>query len=125
MPTASARFHLISGNRLDRLAAHLGARLATPADPASLAPEVVLIPQPTLRHWLQQTLAERYGVAANLDICTPSEFVWRLLRSAQPQLPDTSPWDRPSLRWQLYALLRHAGVPLGKMDYIGPPPAQS
>ena len=23
-----------------------------------------------------------------------------------------------------YALLRHAGVPLGKMDYIGPPPAQ-
>ncbi len=105
MPTASARFHLISGNRLDRLAAHLGARLAAPADPDSLAPDVVLIPQPTLRHWLQQTLAERYGVAANLDICTPSEFVWRLLRAAQPQLPDTSPWDRESLRWQLYALL--------------------
>ncbi len=112
MPTASARFHLISGNRLDRLAAHLGARPATPADPASLAPEVVLIPQPTLRHWLQQTLAERYGVAANLDICTPSEFVWRLLRSAQPQLPDTSPWDRPSLRWQLYALLDQTAAPL-------------
>jgi exodeoxyribonuclease V gamma subunit len=105
MPTASARFHLISGNRLDRLAAHLGARLASPADPDSLAPDVVLIPQPTLRHWLQQTLAERYGVAANLDICTPSEFVWRLLRSARPQLPDTSPWDREHLRWQLYALL--------------------
>lgn len=105
MPTASARFHLISGNRLDRLAAHLGARLAAPADPDSLAPDVVLIPQPALRHWLQQALAERYGVAANLDICTPSEFVWRLLRSAHPQLPDTSPWDRESLRWQLYALL--------------------
>lgn len=105
MPSASARFHLISGNRLDRLAAHLGARLATPADPDSLAPDVVLIPQPALRHWLQQALAERYGVAANLDICTPSEFVWRLLRSAHPQLPDASPWDRESLRWQLYALL--------------------
>lgn len=110
MPTASARFHLISGNRLDRLAAYLGARLATPADAGSLAhaslePDVVLIPQPTLRHWLQQTLAERYGVAANLDLCTPSEFVWRLLRASHPELPDTSPWDRNALRWQLYALL--------------------
>lgn len=112
MPTASARFHLISGNRLDRLAAHLGARLAAPADPDSLAPDVVLIPQPALRHWLQQALAERYGVAANLDICTPSEFVWRLLRSAHPQLPDTSPWDRESLRWQLYALLDDSAASL-------------
>jgi exodeoxyribonuclease V gamma subunit len=105
MPTASARFHLISGNRLDRLAAHLGARLATPADADSLVPDVVLIPQPAMRQWLQQALAERYGIAANLDIRTPSEFVWRLLRSAYPELPDTSPWDRESLRWQLYALL--------------------
>lgn len=112
MPTASARFHLISGNRLDRLAAHLGARLAAPADPDSLAPDVVLIPQPALRHWLQQALAERYGVAANLDICTPSEFVWRLLRSAHPQLPDTSPWDREALRWQLYALLDDSAATL-------------
>lgn len=75
MPAASARFHLIYGNRLDRLAAHLGARLATPAVADSLAADVVLIPQPALRHWLQQALAERYGVAANLDLCTPSEFL--------------------------------------------------
>lgn len=105
MPTASAHFRLISGNRLDRLAAHLGARLATPADPDSLAPDVVLIPQPTLRHWLLQTLAERFGIAANLDLCTPSEFVWRLLRAARPALPETSPWERARLRWRLYALL--------------------
>ncbi len=108
MTTASARFHLIYGNRLDRLAAHLGARLATPAAADaqdSLAPDVVLIPQPALRHWLQQALAERYGIAANLDLRTPSEFVWRLLRAARPELPDASPWDRERLRWQLYALL--------------------
>ncbi len=113
MPTASARFHLIYGNRLDRLAAHLGARLATPAVADSLAADVVLIPQPALRHWLQQALAERDGIAANLDLCTPSEFVWRLLRAARPTLPDASPWDRERLRWQLYALLgdHAAGLP--------------
>lgn len=112
MPTASARFHLISGNRLDRLAAHLGARLASPVDADSLAPEVVLIPQPAMRQWLQQALAERYGIAANLDIRTPSEFVWRLLRSARPDLPDISPWDRESLRWRLYALLDESSATL-------------
>ena len=105
MSTASARFHLIYGNRLDRLAAHLGARLAAPAVADSLVADVVLIPQPALRHWLQQALAERYGIAANLDLCTPSEFVWRLLRAARPELPDASPWDRERLRWQIYALL--------------------
>lgn len=105
MPTASTRFRLISGNRLDRLAALLGERLATPLDMDSLAPDVILIPQPTLRHWLLQTLAERHGVAANLDLCTPSEFVWRLLRADRADLPDLSPWDREHLRWRLYALL--------------------
>lgn len=105
MPTASTRFRLISGNRLDRLAALLGERLATPLDVDSLAPDVILIPQPTLRHWLLQTLAERHGVAANLDLCTPSEFVWRLLRADRHDLPDQSPWDRDHLRWRLYALL--------------------
>lgn len=117
MPTASARFHLIYGNRLDRLAAHLGARLATPAVADSLASDVVLIPQPALRHWLHQALAERYGIAANLDLCTPSEFVWRLLRAARPELPDASPWDRERLRWQLYALLGDHAAAL-------PPPVQ-
>jgi exodeoxyribonuclease V gamma subunit len=112
MPTASARFHLIYGNRLDRLAAHLGARLATPAAADTLAADVVLIPQPALRHWLQQALAERYGVAANLDLCTPSEFVWRLLRAARPELPDASPWDRERLRWQLFALLGDSAATL-------------
>ena len=105
MPTASTRFRLISGNRLDRLAGLLGERLASPLDVDSLAADVILIPQPTLRHWLLQTLAESHGVAANLDLCTPSEFVWRLLRADRPDLPDLSPWDRDHLRWRLYALL--------------------
>jgi exodeoxyribonuclease V gamma subunit len=105
MPS-SPRFHLISGNRLDALAAELGSRLAREADPDSLQPDTILVPQPALRQWLQQTLAERHGVAANLDMPTPSEFVWRLLRAASDTpMPEASPWDRERLRWRLYALL--------------------
>ncbi len=108
MSLASARFQLISGNRLDALAARLGARLAQP--PAGmgdddLRPETVLVPQPALRHWLLQTLAEQHGVAANLDIRTPTDLVWALLRAERPELPAASPWDPERLRWPLYALL--------------------
>lgn len=105
MSSSPARFHLISGNRLDALADHLGARLAEPREEGDLAPDVVLIPQPTLRQWLLQTLAERLGVAAHLRILTPSEFTWEQLRAASPALPDASPWDRDRLRWRLYAQL--------------------
>ena len=105
---ASARFQLISGNRLDRLAARLGARLAQPSagvDDDDLRPETVLVPQPALRHWLLQTLAEQHGVAANLDIRTPTDLIWVLLRAERPELPVASPWDPERLRWPLYALL--------------------
>jgi len=112
MPIASAQFRLISGNRLDTLAAHLGARLAQAVDGEDLTPELVLIPQPSLRHWLLQTLAEQQGIAANLDLCTPSEFVWRLLRAAHPELPERSPWDRERLRWRLFALLGESAATL-------------
>jgi exodeoxyribonuclease V gamma subunit len=112
MPTRdAAQFTLVSGNRLDRLADFLAERLAQPAGADALVPETILVPQPTLRRWLQQQLALRHGIAANLDFATPSEFVWRLLRAGRPDLPKDSPWERERLRWRLYALLGGAALP--------------
>ena len=99
-------FHLVSSNRLDALAAHLAERLSRPvAADASLAPDTILVPQPTLRRWLQAWLARELGIAANLRFQTPSEFTWELLRADTADLPETSPWDGARLRWRLYALL--------------------
>ena len=107
----AAQFTLVSGNRLDRLADFLGERLAQPVDADALTPDTVLVPQPTLRRWLQQRLALQHGIAANLDFATPSEFVWRLLRADRPDLPTDSPWERERLRWRLYALLGAGSLP--------------
>lgn len=112
MPTGG--FHLVSSNRLDALAAHLARRLATPVAPdAPLTPETILIPQPTLRRWLQARLARDLGIAANLRFLTPSEFTWELLRAdaAGAGLPEDSPWDGARLRWRLYALLGEDAPP--------------
>ena len=99
-------FHLISSNRLDVLAGDLAARLARPvAEDTLLSPYTILIPQPTLRRWLQSWLARHLGIAANLRFLTPSEFTWELLRADRPDLPAISPWDGARLRWRLFALL--------------------
>lgn len=64
-------FRLYHSNSLDVLAALLAEELRTPAPgQALLAPDVVLIPQAALRRWLQATLAQAHGIAANLEFLT-------------------------------------------------------
>ncbi|MDR2871618.1 MAG: exodeoxyribonuclease V subunit gamma [Xanthomonadaceae bacterium] len=111
-------FHLVSGNFLDDLAGHLSTRLSEPLAADALWPETLLIPQPTLRRWLQVELTRRLGVAANLEFLTPSEFVWRLLRAAHSGLPEESPWDQEHLRWRIYALLSVENLPEAVSDHL-------
>lgn len=116
--TPPAGFHLVSSNRLEWLAERLAAHVGKPADPASLRPETILIPQPTLRRWLQVELAKKLGIAANLEFLTPSEWVWRLLRAAQPDLPEDSPWETDALRWRLFALLDAGDQPAAVAEHL-------
>ena len=98
-------FRLYHGNDLDLLADLLARELAQPAPGASvLDPDVVLIPQPAMRRWLQKTLAEKHGVAANLQFLTPGEFVTRALSANLPG-DDATLAHAETLRWRLWALL--------------------
>ena len=73
-------FRLYHGNDLDLLADLLASQLALPAPGAAvLEPETILIPQPAMRRWLQKTLAEKHGIAANLRFLTPGEFTSQAL----------------------------------------------
>jgi exodeoxyribonuclease V gamma subunit len=105
MRASAVGFHLTSSNDLEALSRRLADTLRAPAEAGSLRPEVILVPQPTLRRWLQRELAQRLGIAANLEFLTPSQLTWRLLRADRPDLPEVSAWDRERLRWRLYALL--------------------
>ncbi|MFO1473060.1 MAG: exodeoxyribonuclease V subunit gamma [Lysobacterales bacterium] len=103
-------FRLYHSNALDVLAELLAEALREPAPgQALLAPDTLLIPQAAMRRWLQATLAQRHGVAANLEFLTPGEFVARAL-DANPG-PGQAPGkpgddlDVESLHWRLYAAL--------------------
>ena len=99
-------FRLYHGNDLEVLAGLLAAELAKPCPGrALLTPDTVLIPQPAMRRWLQKTLAERHGVAANLQFLAPGEFVQKALDANVPSGKAAPLVDAAHLRWRLWRLL--------------------
>ncbi|MGH8076608.1 MAG: exodeoxyribonuclease V subunit gamma [Lysobacter sp.] len=97
-------FRLYHSNALDVLAGLLAEELRRPVPGQPLlAPDVVLIPQVAMRRWLQATLAQAHGIAANLEFLTPGEFVQRALDANVPGKGEDL--DADGLRWRLYAAL--------------------
>ncbi len=97
-------FRLYHSNALDVLAGLLAQELRRPQlGQPLLAPDVVLIPQVAMRRWLQATLAQAHGIAANLEFLTPGEFVQRALDANVPGQGEDL--DAEGLRWRLYAAL--------------------
>ncbi|HLT44533.1 MAG TPA: exodeoxyribonuclease V subunit gamma [Luteimonas sp.] len=107
--SAAPDFRLYHSNALEVLAGLMAEELRAQAPgQALLAPDTILIPQVAMRRWLQATLAERHGIAANLEFLAPGEFVARVLAAnpapgAEPGAPELDP---DSLKWHLYAALR-------------------
>ena len=113
---ASPDFRLYHGNSLEVLAELLAAELRAPAagagllEHALLEPDTILIPQAAMKRWLQNTLAQAHGIAANLRFLAPGEFVRETLRANLSEAEDAGSFDAASLRWRLYAQLRDASV---------------
>jgi exodeoxyribonuclease V gamma subunit len=117
MPAHPGDFRLYHSNALDVLAGLLAEELRAPAPGQPLLqPDIVLIPQVAMRRWLQATLAQRHGVAANLEFLTPGEFVSRALDATPGSGPGqalgkaTDDLDAASLQWRLYAALTDAAL---------------
>ncbi|WP_242111662.1 exodeoxyribonuclease V subunit gamma [Luteimonas aquatica] len=103
----SGGFRLIHSNALDVLAAVLAERLrASPADGDWLRPETVLVPQYSMRRWLQQFLAEHSGICANVRFLTPGEFVDAALDANLGRVAPAERLRPEALRWHLLRELR-------------------
>ncbi|HKE47959.1 MAG TPA: exodeoxyribonuclease V subunit gamma [Rhodanobacteraceae bacterium] len=103
---AAPDFRLYYGNALDVLAELLAQELRhVPPGTGLFEPDTILIPQPSMRRWLQKTLAEKHGIAANLRFLAPGEFVGELLKANLPDAEDAQTIDPSRLVWRLYAAL--------------------
>ncbi len=102
---AASDFRLYHSNSLEILAGLMAEELRRPAaGQALLAPDIVVIPQPSMRRWLQATLAQAHGIAANIVFLTPGELVAQILDANVDGGADDL--DADALRWRLYALLQ-------------------
>src|SRR5688572_13317588 len=99
---AAPDFRLYHSNALDVLAGLLARQVAQlPADGDWLRPDIVLVPQFSMRRWLQQQLAEHSGICANLIFLTPGEFVDLALDANLGPAPEADRLAPDVLRWHL------------------------
>ncbi|OQX17518.1 MAG: exodeoxyribonuclease V subunit gamma [Desulfobulbaceae bacterium A2] len=104
MTSFSPELHLYRSNRLEHLAEHLTALVSVPL-PDPFAPETVVVQNLGMARWLEQQLAERRGIAANIDFPLPARFFWRMFACWFPELAQDQGWSRDELTWRLYAVL--------------------
>lgn len=95
---------LYQSNRIEVLADALAeAMRAQPA--AALVPETVVVQSSAMARWLSFALAERLGVAANVDFRFPASYIWSLFGSVLPEVAPQSPFEPEVLRWTFLRLL--------------------
>lgn len=96
--------HLHRSNRLESLAGTLAEVLRVPPATA-LAQEWVLVQSQGMARWLKLELAQRLGVAANLEFPFPRAFAHDLFRTLDLTVDARPSFDPELLGWRLYALL--------------------
>jgi exodeoxyribonuclease V gamma subunit len=96
--------HIFQSNRLELLADELARTLkADAAHP--LEPRTVIVQERGIARWLSFALAERMGIAANIEFPFPAGTVWSLFARVLSDVPRESPFDTEVLVWRFMKLL--------------------
>ena len=68
-------------------------------------PETVLVQSPGMSQWLQISLAEKLGIAANITFPLPATFIWDMFTRVLPDIPKESAFSKGAMTWKLMSLL--------------------
>lgn len=74
-------------------------------NPNPFSQETVLVQSLGMAQWLQMQLAEKIGVAGNIQFPYPTNFLWQQYRLLFPELPKENIFDRQIMVWWLMRLL--------------------
>ncbi|MFT4804946.1 MAG: exodeoxyribonuclease V gamma subunit, partial [Psychroserpens sp.] len=72
--------HLVQSNKMEVLAESLISCLSETAQEGCsiFEPDQILVQSPGMSQWLKIQIAEKLGIAANIDFPLPSSFIWQL-----------------------------------------------
>ncbi|HEU4621527.1 MAG TPA: exodeoxyribonuclease V subunit gamma, partial [Burkholderiaceae bacterium] len=73
--------------------------------PDALEPEWIVVPSAAVARYVQQRIARRFGIAADVQFTYPAATLWALAARVVPGIAAESPFDPSSLTWRIYALL--------------------
>ncbi|SQB42507.1 exonuclease V subunit gamma [Citrobacter koseri] len=68
-------------------------------------PEIVLVQSTGMAQWLQMTLSQKFGIAANIDFPLPASFIWDMFVRVLPDIPKESAFSKQNMSWKLMTLL--------------------
>ncbi|ANG93990.1 exodeoxyribonuclease V subunit gamma [Lelliottia amnigena] len=68
-------------------------------------PEMVLVQSTGMAQWLQMSLSQKFGIAANIDFPLPASFIWDMFVRVLPDIPKQSAFNKQSMSWKLMSLL--------------------
>jgi exodeoxyribonuclease V gamma subunit len=103
--TAATQLHLFTSNRLEVLSAFLAQLLKRPLS-SPFTPEIIVVQSPGMARWIAMEIARYHGVCANVRFPFPNDFIHESVFSKiLPDVPETAPFDRNTLTWQIMGLL--------------------
>ena len=97
-------FYLHTGNRLEELGGALAELIRTPLSNRFSA-EKIVVQSLGMERWLDQQLARRHGICANVSFLFPQRFVGELMNEALPDRANSRFYARENLTWRIMALL--------------------
>jgi len=67
--------------------------------------EQILVQSPGMAQWLKLELADRLGIAANIEFPLPASFLWRTFSQLLVDVPKQSAYSKESMTWTLMRIL--------------------
>lgn len=67
--------------------------------------EVILVQNPGMSQWLKLSLANDFGIAANISFPMPSSFIWNMFKKVISDIPEESSFTKDAMKWRLMTLL--------------------
>ncbi|SFU35305.1 exodeoxyribonuclease V subunit gamma [Xenorhabdus koppenhoeferi] len=67
--------------------------------------EVILVQSPGMSQWLQIQLAEKLGIAANIEFPLPATFIWQMFTRVLIDVPKDGAFSKDAMKWKLMTLL--------------------
>jgi exodeoxyribonuclease V gamma subunit len=68
-------------------------------------PEMILVQSTGMAQWLQMTLSQKFGIAANIEFPLPASFIWEMFVRVLPDIPPESAFSKQGMSWKLMTLL--------------------